>query len=144
MELSRRPSNRRANIDDLVITASTAPAGMTFAQWSGGATPPPDLVRLYGVGGAPNPQSSGEAVVHGFDGAMLSIEALVRTNDPALRVSGQSSADLVAGGWTSNNVTVTDIAKKPGDPADTARRVFSAPKGTNASKFLRLHIELGP
>lgn len=137
-------SGKRWNIDDLIITAYTAPAGMTFAQWSGGLNPTPDLVRLYGVGGATNAQSSGEAPGHGFDGATLSIEALVRTNDPALRVFGQSSTDLTSAVWTNSNVSATDIAKKPGDPADTARRVFSTPQGTNGSKFLRLRVELGP
>ena len=134
--------NRRANIDDLVITAYAAPAAMTFAQWSGGLAATPHLLQRYAIGGAPDPQSAGEAAVHGFDGTTLSIEALVRTNDPALRVFGQSSTDLVAGGWTNNNVTVTDITKKPGDPANTARRVFSTPRETNVTKFLRLRVEL--
>jgi hypothetical protein len=137
-------AGKRWNIDDLVITGYSAPAGMTFGQWSGGLTPTPDLVRLYGVGGAPNAQSVGEAPGHEFDGATLSIEALVRTNDPALQVSAEALSDLTAAGWNTNEITATDIAKKPGDPADTARRVFSTPQGTNASKFLRLHIELGP
>jgi hypothetical protein len=137
-------SGKRWNIDELVITSYSAPAGMTFGQWSGGLTPTSDLLRRYAVGGATNAQAVGEVPSHGHDGTMLSIEALVRTNDPSLRVSGQSSTDLVAVEWSANDVTATDMAKKPGDPADTARRVFSAPQGTNASKFLRLHIELGP
>lgn len=136
-------SNRRVNIDDLVITAYTAPAGMTFAQWSGGLNPTPDLVRLYGVGGATNSQSAGEVSIHRYDGATFAIEALVRTNDPALQVSGEARADLTAAGWSANEVTATDIAKKPTDPPDTARRVFSTPRGTNGAKFLRLLIELG-
>ncbi len=137
-------SNRRANIDDLVITAYIAPAGMTFAQWSGGLAPTPDLVMAYAIGGANDAQSAGEAPVSSFDGATLSIEALVRTNDPALRVSGLTSTDLVAVDWSTDDVTATDIAKRPGDPAATARRVFSTPKGTNTAKFLRLRIEDGP
>jgi hypothetical protein len=137
-------SGKRWNIDDLVITSYSAPAGMTFGQWSGGLTPTSDLLRRYAVGGATNAQAVGEAPSHGHDGTMLSIEALVRTNDPSLRVSGQSSTDLVAVEWSANDVTATDIAKKPGDPADTARRVFSAPQGTNSARFLRLRIELGP
>lgn len=137
-------SNRRANLDDLVITAYTAPVGMTFNQWSGGLPATPDLLQRYAIGGATNAQAAGEAPGHAFDGATLTIEALVRTNDPALRVFGQSSTDLVAAAWTNNTVTATDIAKKPGDPADTARRVFSTPQGTNAAKFLRLRIELDP
>ena len=137
-------SNRRANLDDLVITAYSAPTDMTFAQWSGGLTPTPDLVRLYGVGGATNAQSTGEAPAYAYGEATLSIEALVRTNDPALRVTGLITTDLVTVAWTNNNVTVTDITKKPGDPDDTARRVFSTPQETNSAKFLRLRIELDP
>jgi hypothetical protein len=137
-------SNRRANIDDLVITSYTAPAGMTFGQWSGGLERTPDLVRAYGVGGATNAQAAGQTPVHRYDGVTLSLEALVRTNDPALRVTGLTTTDLVTVAWTNNSVTVTDIAKKPGDPDDTARRVFSTPQGTNGSKFLRLRVELDP
>ena len=137
-------SGKRWNIDDLVITAYSAPAGMTFSQWSGGLAATPDLLQRYAIGGATDAQSASEAPGHGFDGTTLSIEALVRTNDPALRVLGQSSTDLTTGAWTNTSVTATDIAKKPGDPADTARRVFSTPRGTNASKFLRLRVELGP
>jgi hypothetical protein len=137
-------SGKRWTIDNLVITSYSAPAGMTFGRWSGGLTPTPDLVRLYGVGGAPNAQSVGEASVHRYDRATFAIEALVRTNDPALQVSAEARADLTAVGWSTNEITTTDIAKKPGDPADTARRVFSTPQGTNGSKFLRLRVELGP
>lgn len=135
-------SNRRANLDDLVITAYSAPTGTTFTQWSGGLAATTDLVMAYAVGGAINAQSTGEVPAYSFGDATISIEALVRTNDPALRIYGQASTDLVAVEWSTNNVTATDIAKRPGDPADTARRVFSTPQGTNGSKFLRLRIEL--
>lgn len=135
--------NRRANVDDLVITAYTAPAGTTFDQWSGGLAATPDLVMAYAIGGATNAQSTGEAPAYAYGEATLSIEALVRTNDPALRVTGLTTTDLVTVAWTNNNVTVTDITKKPEDPDDTARRVFSTPQGTNTAKFLRLRVELG-
>jgi endonuclease I len=136
-------SNRRANLDDLVITAYSAPTGMTFGQWSGGLAATPDLVMAYAIGGATNAQSTGEAPTYTYGEATLSIEALVRTNDPALRVTGLTTTDLVTVGWTNNSVTVTDITKKPGDPADTARRIFSTSQGTNEAKFLRLRVELG-
>lgn len=135
--------NRRANIDDLVITAYTAPAAMTFSQWSGGLDPSPDLLQRYAIGGATNAQTPGEAPSHGFDGAKLSIEALVRTNDPSLGVHAQATTDLGGVNWSTNNIITTEIPKKPGDPPDTARRVFSTPQGTNSAKFLRLRIELG-
>jgi hypothetical protein len=137
-------SNRRANIDDLVITGYTAPAGMTFGQWSGGLERTPDLVRAYGVGGATNAQAAGQTPVHRYDGVTLSLEALVRTNDPSLKVYAQSCGGLVSGGWTTNEITATDAAGLPGDPEGTARRVFSAPIGTNGAEFLRLRVELGP
>ena len=135
-------AGKRWNIDDLVITAYSAPSGMTFGQWSGGLAATPHLLQRYAIGGATNAQAPGETPSHGFDGTTLSIEALVRTNDPALRVYGQSSTDLTTNAWTTNNFTTNDIPKKPGDPADSARRVFSTPQGTNAAKFLRLRVEL--
>jgi hypothetical protein len=137
-------SNRRANLDDLVITAYSAPAGMTFAQWSGGLARTPELVMAYAIGGATNAQSAGQPPAYGYTGATLSIEALVRTNDPSLRVFAHASTDLLTAGWSTNNVTATDLAKKPDDPADTARRVFSVPQGTDPAKFLRLRVELDP
>jgi endonuclease I len=138
-------SNRRANIDDLVITAYTAPVGSIFSQWSGGLAPTPELVMAYAVGGATNAQSAGQAPAYGFGDNTLSIEALVRTNDPALRVYAQScGGGLAASAWTTNDVTASDGAGLPGDPQGTARRIFSAPIGTNTTKFLRLRVELGP
>jgi hypothetical protein len=137
-------SNRRTNIDDLVITSYTTPAGMTFGQWSGGLERTPDLVRAYAVGGAPNAQSAGQAPSASFEGAMLLMEALVRTNDPSLRVYAHACIDLIAGGWSTNGVTAVDVPKRSDDPADTARRVFSVPRGTDLAKFLRLRIELDP
>jgi endonuclease I len=136
--------NRRANIDDLVVTSYTAPAGMTFGQWSGGLERTPDLVRAYGVGGATNAQAAGQTPVHRYDGVILSLEALVRTNDPSLKVYAQSCGGLASGGWTTNEITAADVAGLPGDPEGTARRVFSAPIGTNKTKFLRLRVELEP
>jgi hypothetical protein len=104
----------------------------------------PELVMAYAIGGATNAQSAGQPPAYGYTGATLSIEALVRTNDPSLRVFAHASTDLLTAGWSTNNVTATDLAKKPDDPADTARRVFSVPQGTDPAKFLRLRIELDP
>ncbi len=137
-------TNRRANLDDLVITAYTAPVGMTFGQWSGGLERTPELVRAYGVGGATNAQAAGQTPVHRYDGVILSLEALVRTNDRSLKVYAQSCGGLVSGGWTTNEITTADAAGLPGDPDGTARRLFSVPMGTNTTKFLRLRVELEP
>jgi hypothetical protein len=68
----------------------------------------------------------------------------VRTNDHSLRVSAHACTDLLTAGWSTNDVTETDVAKQPGDPADTARKVFTVPRGTDPAKFLRLRIELEP
>ena len=137
-------SNRRANIDDLVVTSYTAPTGVTFGQWSGGLERTPELVRAYGVGGATNAQAAGQTPVHRYDGVILSLEALVRTNDRSLNVYAQACGGLVSGGWTTNEITTADAAGLPGDSDGTARRLFSVPIGTNATKFLRLRVELEP
>ena len=138
-------SNRRANIDDLVITAYVAPSGMNFSQWSGGLARTPELVMAYAVGGATNAQSAGQPPVCGYAGATVSIEALVRTNDPGLRVRAHACTNLAAAaGWYTDGVTETDLAKLPGDPVDAARRLFSVPLGNDSAKFLRLRVELDP
>lgn len=71
----------------------------------------------------------------------LSITAVVRTNDPTLTVTGQSVADLLIGGWSGADVTVTPQPSEPA-PAGCEVQTFSTPRGTDEKKFLRLGTTL--
>jgi hypothetical protein len=138
-------SNRRANIDDLVITAYTAGGeGMTFNQWSGDLAPTPELVMVYGIGAAADPQSVGAEPVPSWDGGWLEISALVRTNDPSLTVVGEAVEEVIDFGGAA-------VATIEGQPADDQTGVpeghqhqrFRVPADT-PQKFLRLHLQLAP
>ena len=69
--------------------------------------------------------------------------AIVRTNDPKLTVVGQVVGDLSGGPWNTNNVTMT-----PGDQAGVGqglqRQIWSAPRGSESQKFIRLEVVLQP
>jgi hypothetical protein len=136
-------SNRRANLDDLVITAYGAGGeGMTFGQWSGGLAPTPELVMAYGIGAAAGPQSVGAAPVPGWDGDWLEISALVRTNDPLLTVIGDAVEEVAEFG----SAAVVTIEGQPADdqtgvPDGHQHQRFRVPADT-PQKFLRLRVEL--
>jgi hypothetical protein len=76
---------------------------------------------------------------------VLSIAAIVRTNDPALTVYGQSILNLASGTWITNDVSMAPSVDQTGVPAGTQRQIFSTPRATNDTrKFLRLQTILQP
>jgi hypothetical protein len=74
----------------------------------------------------------------------LSITAIVRTNDPNLKVYGQSILDLAVGTWTTNGVTNSVPVDQSGaTPGTTQKQTFTTSYATNdAKKFLRLQTTL--
>lgn len=72
----------------------------------------------------------------------LTISALIRTNSPALAVTGQAATNLaVPGAWSADDVdyvtTTNDV------PVDFERRIYRTPV-TNSAQFLRLLFQLVP
>lgn len=120
-------------------------AGMTFAQWSGGAGSADELLLQYAIGGAAGP-SDGPWVapeVTRSNGA-LSITAVVRTNDPALVVTGEVRDRFDGGQWSAGGVANSASEDQAGVPEGCERRMFSAGTGTNTMLFLRLRATLAP
>jgi hypothetical protein len=124
------------------LTFVIAPAPSSpFETWAGGSvTMTPQVLSLYAIGGGSyNGTVAPEAPVLSTTGGNLSLTAIVRTNDPALTVSGQSLTDLVLGTWSSLEVTsTTEGLDQTGLAAQgLERRRYSVP-ATGTKKFLRL------
>lgn len=121
----------------LVVSAQSQSG---FNQWSGTIDPPTnELLLKYAIGGAASPAASGEPIVSELDGTKLSLIAIVRTNDPALTVTGEASPAL--SGWSSTGVTfTTDGISQTGVPAGAERRKYSVDRNANSTLFLRLRM----
>ena len=117
-----------------------------YAAWAQGAPLDSTNLLLYAIGGASGPTATnGVASVTTVNSNLLSITAIVRTNDPSLAVSGQSALNLATGPWTTNDVSMTPAANQVGVPSGTERQIFSTPRATNdTKKFLRLRTTLTP
>jgi hypothetical protein len=71
----------------------------------------------------------------------LILTATVRTNDPALAITGQAATDLSgSGNWTNSGVSVFPSSDQQAVPPGCERRDFSVEKGVEQKKFLRLLI----
>lgn len=135
-----------ANVDasGTLSFSSTPPAssGETFSNWSGGATITSNLVVKYGIGGATNSSANGETPVTSVDASLLSLTAIVRTNDAKLSVVGEAGTSLAS--WSTNGVTSVAAANTNGVPNGCQRRVFSVNRNSDDKKFLRLKATLQP
>jgi len=120
------------------------PAGSTFdAAYPGKAlteVAPNGLTYLvnYAFGGDQNTAAS-LPVQDTSDPTKLQLVAVVRSADSSLTVAGQVSTSLTSG-WDSNGVTVTDSADQSNLPANTVRKVFSADRGSDPKKFMRISV----
>jgi hypothetical protein len=126
-----------ATLTFLIAPAPNSP----FDTWAGGSvTMTPQVLSLYAIGGGSyNGTVAPEAPVLSTTGGNLSLTAIVRTDDPALTVSGQSLTDLTLGTWSSLEVTsTTEGLDQTGLAAQgLERRRYSVP-ATGTKKFLRL------
>ena len=119
----------------------TITGGQSFDSWSGGAPLTDDLLRKYVFGGASGPNAASEAPVYSLDGSTLSLTAIVRKNDPAIRVEGTFTTDLGnANSWSTSGVSSTTVGVDQNVPEGTERRKYSVERGSNAKKFLRLKV----
>jgi hypothetical protein len=119
--------------------------GSTFASWSGGAPLTPELQLRYAIGGAASPSAQGVLPVTTVTPSLLSVTAIVRIDDPALTVIGETTDDLSVGPWTSVGVTTAGAAQgvdQTGVPAGTERLVYSVVRSVETKKFLRIRTVL--
>lgn len=91
--------------------------------------------------GAAGPADSVQAPVTSSTATTLAITAVVRTDDTAVSISGETNTDLTASSsWTSTGVIVTDAADQSNKPAGCTRKVFTVDTTGAAKKFLRLKV----
>ena len=128
------------NTTDGDVWLVVSSAGTTFASWSGSTTPADSASMMkYGIGGAASSTAASEPSVTAVDGVQLSLIAIVRTDDPALIVTGEASTTLSA--WSSAGVAFTTVGiNQAGVPAGAERRKYSVNRNGNTKLFLRLHV----
>jgi hypothetical protein len=127
----------------LEFELTALPTGSTFAGWSGGAELNSANVGKYAIGGATSSSAASERPVAGVDSNVLSLTAIVRTNDGKLAVVGEAGGSL--SNWSSNGVSVTASTNTNGVPDGCQRQVFSVERTNSPSRqFLRLKATLAP
>jgi len=97
--------------DPSVITTNGSTAGLITAQFSGENT-----------------------------NNLITMTALVRTNDPKLTYTPQASVDLSSSNWLTTGFT-TNIPSQTNVPAGFQRREYQFNAGTNPRAFLKLTIQ---
>ncbi|MBJ7327410.1 MAG: putative Ig domain-containing protein, partial [Chthoniobacterales bacterium] len=106
---------------------------------SSGSDGVPQLLK-YALGGT----SAGSTVTLPIVSSatdFLILTATVRTNDPALAITGQAATDLSgSGNWTTSGVSVFPSLDQQAVPPGCQKRDFSVEKGAEQKKFLRLLI----
>jgi hypothetical protein len=132
-----------ASSQNVLVTGTVSQAGESFTNWAQGAPLNSANLVLYAIGGATSPTATnGIAMSNAVTSSNLSITAVVRTNDPSLKVFGQSIVDLAAGTWSSNGVSTNIPVDQTGVPSGNQRQIFSTPLGIEGKKFLRLQTTL--
>ena len=120
-------------------------SGTTFAQWSGGLEPTPELVDLYAFGGASSPEaddgSPSRSVLTATD---LELFVIVRTDDSTLTITGENTANLSTGPWLPDGVSYLVDPDQSGVPTGCERRIYQVARDTDVRKFLRLTAVLTP
>ena len=116
-----------------------------YEDWLGTNSPSSENLLKYAIGGATSPTAT-DAVpsVTGLTSNNLTITAMVRTNDPTLRIFGQALTNLSVGPWSANGVSATSSPDQAGAPVNTARQVFSTSRDGAVSKFLRIQVDQVP
>lgn len=129
--------------DGVTFTSGLMTVTSSFAQWSGGVAVDPQTVARYAIGGASSMAAEDSvAPISALTDASVSIVAIVRTNDPFLTTTGCAATDLAAGTWSTNDVTMSPAADQTTAPAGCQIQVFTTPRSSGESKFLRLQSTL--
>jgi arabinan endo-1,5-alpha-L-arabinosidase len=112
-----------------------------FNYWAGtNTTMTPELLLSYGVGGASAPGQAGESTSLALTSGVLRLTAVVRTNDPAVTVSAQTSTNLSSWADLATNRFGVAATNTNGVPSGCQRRVFEAPIQGETRKFLKLNV----
>jgi hypothetical protein len=120
----------------VTVTVNAAPVS-AFTSWTGGnVTMSADLLPLYAIGGASYDATvASETPVLSTTGGNLTLTAIVRTDDPALTITGETVSALSDTWTTLGNGTAS--GDQSGVTTGLERRTFTTP-ADGTKKFLRL------
>ena len=123
---------------ELIVVA--APAGTTFAGWSGNAAVTSDLVYKYAFG-SPNKDSAAAGMSSAVTTTTLSLTAVVRTDDTnKLKITAKSATNL-NGPWDAlvPEITVANSSDQAGLGTGLVRKIFTISRVVGENKcFLKL------
>jgi hypothetical protein len=127
-----------------VLALAVQSAGRPVDEWLADELLDEESLLRYAIGGGAGPQETGQLPVLVWSGEMLTLTALVREDDPGLRVTGES-ADELTGQWVSDVVAVR--GREQGVPQTGVgpgfeQREYAVPVGGAERRFLRLRVEL--
>lgn len=131
-------------VTNMVPVLVRASGALSYNAWLQGTLPTRENFGRYAIGGASDPMADGIAMSNTVTSSLISIIAIVRTNDAKLTVVGQAASDLSTSFWSTNGVTKTSAPDQSNVPSGTARQIFSVERGTNANLFLRIESILQP
>jgi hypothetical protein len=123
------------------VTLTVLDDETSLGSWSNNSSSTPQLLlQSYAIGGSVHGQP-GEPPFLTMNSTHAALDAIIRTNDPALRITGEYTTDLKNGPWTE--VTLSLHSDQDGLTDGFERQFFSIPiQATETKKFLRLKIEL--
>jgi hypothetical protein len=128
-----------------MMVVEIASSANAFAAWSGGLAPTPELVSLYAFGGASSPTAADGSLPRSvITPTHLEMSVIVRTDDPTLAISGETTTNLATGPWLPDGVSYLVDPDQSGVPAGCERRVYQVARDADVRKFLRLVAVLAP
>jgi hypothetical protein len=142
-----QPGNDNYTAAENVTQTVTITAGTTFGSLFPGQAPNSDNDKdgipayvEYALGGSSSANDAARLPELTRDGNTLRLTAVVRTNDPTLVVTAQSTTNLT-GSWTPG-IEGSDVGvDQTGVAQGFKRMVFSFDATTNARAFMRLHVQ---
>ncbi|NDI16467.1 MAG: hypothetical protein EBY83_00615 [Verrucomicrobia bacterium] len=137
--------NAAPNVTQVLLVVA-APAGTTFAGWSGNAAVTSDLVYKYAFG-SPNKDSAAAGMSSAVTTTALSLTAVVRTDDTTkLKITAKSATNL-NGPWdaVTPEITVANSSDQAGLGTGLVRKIFTILRVVGENKrFLKLEASYTP
>ena len=99
----------------------------------------------YGLGGGTSSDDHDLLPLMELSNGRLQLTAVIRTNDPRLAPSVQTSGNLLsASNWTTAGVNFTNHTDRTGVPDGFVRRTYWTEPGDSSNSFIRLRFTLQP
>jgi hypothetical protein len=136
--------NAAPNVTQVLLVVA-APAGTTFAGWSGNAAVTSDLVYKYAFG-SPNKDSAAAGMSSAVTTTALSLTAVVRTDDNKLTITAKSATNL-NGPWdaVTPEITIANSSDQAGLGTGLVRKIFTILRVVGENKrFLKLEASYTP